>query len=185
MVLSVVVLVVLIKGMYGSNSRPCTDHAWIGNQAYRISEIDPSGLKVKIIRYDPGMSREQESSARDMMAVDRQSAHSGKGVDFSRDYSVSVKQAVSQKKPLLIDFETTWCGPCKQMDQRVYNADLVVEKSLNIKAVKVDGDESRDLVKQFHVNAYPTIILIGTDGKEMRRLVGYQSVSQMVVFLSL
>ncbi len=71
------------------------------------------------------------------------------------------------------------------MDAYVYNADVVVEKTANLVAVKVDGDERRDLVKEFKVNAYPTIILVGKDGKELRRLVGYQSVSQMVVFLSL
>ncbi len=173
------------KELYGASSRSCTDHAWIGDKAYKITEIDPSGRRAKLVRFYPGMTSAQESASRDMLAADRQAAHSGKSVNFSHDYKVSAKEATSLSKPLLIDFETTWCGPCKQMDQWVYNADLVVAKSLNLLAVKVDGDENRDLVKKFQVNAYPTIILIGSDGKEIRRLVGYQSVNQMVAFLSL
>jgi thiol-disulfide isomerase/thioredoxin len=173
------------KELYGVGSRSCTDHAWLGNSTYRITEIDPSGRRVKLVGFNAGVTREEELAARDLMAVDRRAAHSGKRVDFFKDYKIAVKLAESKKLPLLIDFETTWCGPCKQMDQWVYNADLVVEKSLKLLAVKVDGDDNRDLTRQFKVAAYPTIILLGTDGKEMRRLVGYQSVSQMVAFLSL
>lgn len=173
------------KELYGSGARSCTDHAWLGETAYRITDIDPSGMKVSLIRINVGMTRTEEAAARDEMAVDRQAAHSGKGVNFMHDFTRAEKNAKSSKKPLMIDFETTWCGPCKLMDQWVYNADLVVEKSVNILAVKVDGDENRDLVKRFGVNAYPTIILIGGDGKELRRLVGYQSVKQMVAFLSI
>jgi thiol:disulfide interchange protein DsbD len=173
------------RELYGPGSRSCTDHAWLGNQAFRITGIDPSGRRVKLVRFDPGMTREEEAAARDQMAVDRQVAHSGKSVAFLHDYKLANKERVSRNQALLIDFETTWCGPCKQMDQWVYSADPVVEKSVNLVAVKVDGDENRDLVKQYKVTAYPTIILVGTDGVEIRRVVGYQSVSQMIAFLTL
>ena len=140
---------------------------------------------VKLTRINPGVTKEQEAASRDLMAADRNAAHSGKSVPFLHDYRAAVKHAKTEQKPLLIDFETTWCGPCKQMDQWIYNADLIVAKSINLVAVKVDGDENRDLGKQLKVDAYPTIILIGKDGKELRRAVGYQSVTQMLTFLSL
>ena len=171
------------KDLY-NDSRSCNDHTWLGNVAYRISGIDPSGLKVRLSRVDVGMTQEQEKAARDEMAVDRNAAHSGKSVAFLHDYQEAKKESDRLKKPMMIDFETTWCGPCAQMDHYIYSADLVVEKSVNVVAVKVDGDVHRDLVKQFKVNGYPTIILIGSDGVEIRRAVGYQSVKQMVEFLS-
>jgi len=173
------------KALYGSDSRPCTDHAWLGDRAFRIVSLDPSGRKAELVAYNPGVTREEELSARDQMAADRQAVRSGKSVGFLRDYTHALNQAREMNKPLLIDFETTWCGPCKQMDQWVYNADGVVEKALNLLAVKIDGDENRDLVKQYQVNAYPTIIMVGSDGREIKRAVGYQSVNQMIKFLSL
>lgn len=172
------------KELYGANSRSCNDHAWLGNKALCIKEMDPSGRKVTLILYNPGMTREEEEKSRDLMAVDRQAAHSGKSVAFLHDYKLALKVAKSKKGRLLIDFETTWCGPCKQMDQWVYNSDPVVERSADLTAVKVDGDENRDLVKQYSVGAYPTIILLDPNGKESKRVVGYQSVQQMVSFLS-
>ena len=35
------------------------------------------------------------------------------------------------------------------------------------------------------MKAYPTLILLGPDGKEIRRAVGYRSVAQMVEFFAL
>ena len=43
------------------------------------------------------------------------------------------------------------------MDKIVYNADVVVKASENIIAVKVDGDEHPDLVKQFEVTGYQSV----------------------------
>jgi thiol-disulfide isomerase/thioredoxin len=171
------------KKLY-SNSRSCTDHAWLGKTAYRISAIDQSGLQATLTRVDVGMTQEEEEALRDVMAADRNAARSGKSVAFLHDYQQARNESVKLNKPMLIDFETTWCGPCAQMNQYVYNADLVVEKSVNVVAVKVDGDVHRDLVKQYKVSGYPTIILVGSDGTEIKRAVGYQSVKAMVDFLS-
>ncbi|MBE0675931.1 MAG: thioredoxin family protein, partial [Bacteroidales bacterium] len=166
------------------NSRPCNDHAWLGNTAYMISAIDPSGMQVTLTPVDVGMTQEEEAALRDKMAVDRNAAHSGESVAFMHDYMQAKSESAKLNKPMLIDFETTWCGPCAQMNSYVYNADLVVEKSINVVAVKVDGDVHRDLVKQYNVSGYPTIILVGSDGTEIKRAVGYQSVKAMVEFLT-
>jgi thiol-disulfide isomerase/thioredoxin len=174
-----------LKELYGPGARPCTDHCWLGEQAYRIGPIDLSGRLVKLTPFNPGMTRQEEEAARDLMAVDRRAPHSGKQVNFLHDFEKAYDLASKEKKAMLLDFETTWCGPCKMMDQWVYNADAVVEKSHVLVAVKVDGDRRRDLVKKYQVGAYPTIILIGTDGNELKRVVGYQSVEQMTAFLSI
>lgn len=62
---------------------------------------------------------------------------------------------------------------------------LVVQKSGDVVAVKVDDDVHRYLVRKYKVNGYPKIILIGPEGVEIRRVVGSQSVKEVVEFLSL
>jgi len=69
------------------------------------------------------------------------------------------------------------------MDQLVYGAKPVVDAAKDLVAVKVDGDDHKDLVKQYGVTAYPTIVLLDSDGKELRRAVGYRSVAEMVEML--
>jgi thiol-disulfide isomerase/thioredoxin len=86
---------------------------------------------------------------------------------------------------VFVDFETTWCGPCKQMDQWVYTAHDVVAAATDtgVRAVKLDGDVERDLVKKYEVKGYPTLLLLDGTGAVVRRATGYQSVAAMARFL--
>ncbi|MCJ7581079.1 MAG: thioredoxin family protein [Candidatus Aminicenantes bacterium] len=167
-----------------ANSRSLLNHGWLGENAYKIKSLHPSGRKVELEAYDPGITRADEDRARDTIAVDREAARSGKEVNFSHDYENSVKLAMDQGKLLFIDFETTWCGPCRTMDQFVYTADLTVEAFENILAVKVDGDVNRELVKKYDVKAYPTLIILSSKGKILAKKVGYLSVADIVAFVN-
>ncbi len=70
------------------------------------------------------------------------------------------------------------------MDNFVYNSDEVVDVFKNILAVKVDGDESRDLVKKYDVKGYPTMIILSSKGKVLGKKIGYQSIKDIVEFVS-
>jgi len=69
------------------------------------------------------------------------------------------------------------------MEQLVYSAAAVTQAAAGVAAVKLDGDEQRALVKQYAVTAYPTMLLLDGDGKELRRAVGYRGVAAMIGFL--
>ncbi|MGH7524867.1 MAG: thioredoxin domain-containing protein, partial [Gemmatimonadales bacterium] len=69
--------------------------------------------------------------------------------------------------------------PCHVMDQLVFTAAAVVDAAADVVAVKVDGDDHRDLKKRFNVDGFPTLILLDSAGKEIRRGVGYQSVVEL------
>ncbi len=168
-----------------AQSRSTLNHAWLGEKAYKINSIHPSGREAELEAYDPGITRADEERAMDTLAVDREAARSGKKVDFSHNYEDSLKQAKEQDKLLFIDFETTWCGPCRTMDQYVYTADVTVEAFNNILAVKIDGDENRELVKKYEVKAYPTMIILSPKGKIIAKKVGYLSVKDIVAFINL
>ena len=166
-----------------ANSRSILNFAWLGDKAYKIKSIHPSGREVKLEAYDPGITRADDERARDTYAVDREAARSGKKVEFSRDFKGILRQAQEQDKLLFVDFETSWCGPCKTMDQYVYTADLTVETFRNILAVKVDGDESKELVKKYGIKAYPTMIILSPNGKILGKRIGYQSIEDIVNFI--
>ena len=70
------------------------------------------------------------------------------------------------------------------MDRWVYTAEMVVSAAAGIIAVKVDGDEHRDLVRRFAVTAYPTMILLSASGVEIRRARGYRGVDAMAKFFA-
>ncbi len=70
------------------------------------------------------------------------------------------------------------------MTQYVFTAKDVVEAAAGIVCVKVDGDERKDLVERYSVNAYPTGVMISPDASEEARFVGYQKGVEMTDFLT-
>jgi len=164
-------------------SRDLEEHAWLLDKAYRIRNVDPSGRRLFLEPFDPGITRVAEEEMNDELRVDREAPRSGRFVSFLHDFTAAEARAREEGKALLVDFETTWCGPCKLMDEWVYTADAVVDAAGNLVAVKVDGDERLDLKERFGVTGFPTVILLSPDGEEMRRASGYVSVAEMAEFL--
>ena len=158
-------------------------YAWLFEQAYQVMEIDPSGRRLVLAPFDPGITRAEEAEMNDHLKVDREAARSGQSVAFLHDFSEAEALARDEGRALLIDFETTWCGPCKIMDEWVYTADDVVSASQSVIAVKIDGDEHPDLKESFGVSGFPTMILLSSEGEEIRRASGYVNVADMAEFL--
>jgi len=173
-----------LRGLYDyRNSRQITKHSWLNEKAYKIVEVHPSGRKLVIEPFDPGMTRMEESEKMDIYSADKNASHSGGIVKFEHDFAGAEQKAKTENKNLFVDFEATWCGPCKLMDKMVYNADDVVKAAANVVAVKVDCDEHPELVKRFGVKGYPTLILVSPEGNILKTKSGYQSVKRTVAFL--
>jgi thiol-disulfide isomerase/thioredoxin len=171
------------KDLLAAMSRGMEDHAWLDGKAYRLTKIDPDGGSVTFEGFDPGMTEAEEATKRDTLLDDKNAKRAEKPVPFGNDFEAAVAMARSKESRMLIDFEATWCGPCHTMDELVYTSADVVSAASGIVCVKVDGDIRKDLVEKYSVGAYPTMILMGADGKEVRRAVGYRSVKEMVEFL--
>lgn len=90
--------------------------------------------------------------------------------------------AQKENKFVFIDFYTTWCGPCHKLDDETF-PDASVGKLLNaMLPVEYDAEKGAglELAKKFKVRAYPTLILLGPDGKEIDRHLGYMPPDEFV-----
>lgn len=90
-------------------------------------------------------------------------------------FEQALAKAGAEKKVVMIDFFTTWCGPCKQLDLTTWKDDGVrgwlAEKTV---ALKLDAEKETALASRYKVQAYPTIVFVKSDGAELERIVGYR-----------
>jgi thioredoxin 1 len=74
----------------------------------------------------------------------------------------------TEKRPIILDFYTSWCGPCKSIAP--YFADLS-EMYKNICFIKVNCDIADDISELFQVEALPTFVLL-KNGVVIHRFCG-------------
>ena len=72
---------------------------------------------------------------------------------------------------VLVDFFSSTCGPCKMLSFVLNDVDRTCGDKSTI--LKVDFDKNQDLVEQYGVSGYPTLILL-RDGAELKRVSGLQ-----------
>lgn len=85
------------------------------------------------------------------------------------------KLAKEKGAPVLIDFFTVWCGPCKSFSHDS-KTDADIKKALEqVILFKVDSEKGNGpaLAKEYKIQGYPTYALITAKGEVITRWVGY------------
>lgn len=96
---------------------------------------------------------------------------------WEKDPSVAFARAKKEGKKVFIDFYTTWCGPCKNMDKRVFPVMNRYPEWNKLVHLKIDAENPKmvALVKKYKVDAYPTMIIASADRKQISKMVGAMS----------
>jgi len=79
------------------------------------------------------------------------------------------KKVLQEKQLVLVDFTATWCGPCQVLKPTLHA--LAKDYVGKIVFGELDADENEDLVKNYNVEFFPTLILF-RNGQEVERLIG-------------
>ncbi|MGX7092196.1 thioredoxin family protein [Hutsoniella sourekii] len=80
-------------------------------------------------------------------------------------------QSDIQSGAVLLDFYSKTCGPCKMLSF-ILN-DMEKEFGDQVKIIKIDFEEYGDLVEEYNVEGYPTLIML-KDNEEISRKAGLQ-----------
>ncbi len=101
-------------------------------------------------------------------------------VKWEHDYQSALKRAKAEKKVIFMDLWTEWCPPCLYLQKNVFpsaEGQAALAKVIPFSALvqKKDGTplpEGTKLADQFQLNAFPTLVILDAQGKELRRQVG-------------
>ena len=86
------------------------------------------------------------------------------------------EEVLESKKPVLVDFWATWCGPCRM--QAPVLEELAAERG-DIVIGKVNVDEEPELANAFQIDSIPTLILF-VNGEAVRAAVGFRTKEQLI-----
>lgn len=107
-------------------------------------------------------------------------------VAWMTDFEKAKKEAAERKVPILANFAgSDWCGWCMKLDREVfsraefkkYAKDNLVLFLADFPARETQPDEvkrqNKELASQYGIRGFPTVLLLGADGKVLAR-TGYR-----------
>ena len=83
--------------------------------------------------------------------------------------------AKKEGKLVFVDCYTSWCGPCRDMAEKVFPqkeaGDYFNPRFVCVK-YDMEKGEGEELAKRFEVRAYPTFLIVRPDGTAQHKIVG-------------
>jgi thioredoxin 1 len=119
------------------------------------------------------------------VATYAQHSKSATGIKFTEtSWKEIVKKAKAEKKLIFMDAYTTWCGPCKMLQSRVFPDKALGaffnENFVNA-AIDMESDEGVRLSSIYEVQGYPSLFFIDPNtGKVVKMFLGYTEIEPLL-----
>lgn len=100
------------------------------------------------------------------------------------DFTAALQAAKVGNKRVIVDFSAPWCGWCSKMRTDVFDQETFktyVEDKFIL--LELNADHHRDLVEKFTIEGYPTLLILDAEGKEIRRIVGFRPLVDVMTVL--
>ncbi len=105
-------------------------------------------------------------------------------VEWGHDYDAALETAKKDKKLVMVDLYTDWCGWCKKLDKDTYSdKDVAAKLAKDFVAVKVNPEKSQrnaKLSKDFGTTGFPHIVFVDANGKKVSEIDGYLPAAQFL-----
>lgn len=154
-----------------------------------ITKLNGTTVKIPLAKLSDGDKQfvAEKSAAKPVKSEELKAQAADKDVfKWETDLKVAKKRAKEENKKILADFTgSDWCGWCIKLKKEVFDMPEFQEYAKkNLIMLEVDFPKSKELpaelkeqndklAQEFQVNGFPTILLMNSRGKEIKR-TGYQ-----------
>ncbi|MBI5395007.1 MAG: FHA domain-containing protein [Verrucomicrobia bacterium] len=107
-------------------------------------------------------------------------------LDWLDDYALALKTAEAEKKPVVLDVTTDWCGWSKKMERETFAAPVIQEQLVGCVLVRINPEISKAneaVAKQYNVDGYPNLLILNYRGEVLAQESGYQKTEDFDKYL--
>jgi thioredoxin:protein disulfide reductase len=93
--------------------------------------------------------------------------------------SVAIARASEEHKPVLIDFGASWCGACKELDEKTFPDPKVQREGARFVALHIDATDDDDAAvarirQKYHATeGLPVVVFLDSHGQESKRFTEF------------
>jgi thioredoxin-related protein len=104
------------------------------------------------------------------------------------DFDAALVESQQTSKPIFVDVYADWCEWCHKLDRDVYSKANFAKYMDNFIPVKIDAEDSKEgtrFAEKYHIDSFPTMLVIDSNGKIINRISGYLSVEELIQDISM
>jgi thioredoxin 1 len=112
------------------------------------------------------------------------SEQSNVDIKWHTDLNSALQEVKNTNKSIFIDFYSDGCSYCKELNENTLSDSSIKQKLIqNYVTVKINTGQNPDLSSGYKIYELPTIVILNSNGEEIKRHEGYIPADQLLNWL--